>query len=99
MQRHHCSMMKKIITILPLVFLGMSLCSQVSSSDSARKTEKADDWAIDSTIDYELLLKDMETFLDSISLPHSYLLGSLAIGRGYFNYTNKSNVFLETRRS
>lgn len=99
MQGHHCSMMKKIITILPLAFLGMTLCSQVSSSDSTRKKEKLDDWAIDSTIDYDLLLQDMETFLDSISMPHSYLLGSLAIGRGYFNYTNKSNVFLETRRA
>ncbi|HET6723988.1 MAG TPA: hypothetical protein VFH07_14610, partial [Chitinophagaceae bacterium] len=99
MQGHHCSMMKKIITILPLVFLGMTLFSQVSSSDSTGKKEKADVWALDSTIDYDLLLQDMETFLDSIALPHSYLLGSLAIGRGYFNYTNKSNVFLETRRS
>ena len=99
MRERHCSMMKKIITILPLLLLGIFLFSQVSSSDSTSKPRKASDWVIDSTIDYDMLLQDMEMFLDSISAPHSYLLGSLAIGRGFFNYTNKSNVFLETRRA
>jgi hypothetical protein len=92
-------MMKRILTILPLCFLGMTLLCQTSSSDSIKtKKEKVDDWALDSTIDYELLLQDMETFLDSIAMPHSYMVGSLAVGRGYFNYTNKANVFLESRK-
>ena len=99
MHGYHCSMLKRIITILPLCFLGMTLLCQVSSTDSTKKKkEKVDDWGLDSTVDYDLLLQDMETFLDSISMPHSYILGSLAIGRGYFNYTNKSTAFLETRK-
>jgi len=92
-------MLKKSLIILPLFFLGMVSYTQVSSSDSTRKKEKLDDWAIDSTIDYDLLLQDMETFLDSISSPHSYLLGSFAMGTGYFNYTSKSTALLESRKS
>jgi len=97
---HHCRMLKKNIIILPLLFLGLTSFAQVSSSDSTtQKKEKANDWAIDSTVDYDQLLQDMETFLDSISLPHSYLLGSLAVGRGFFNYTSKSTALLETRKN
>jgi hypothetical protein len=91
-------MLKKSLIILPLLFLGMASYTQVSSSDTTKKKEKVEDWAIDSTIDYDLLLQDMETFLDSISSPHSYLLGSFAMGSGYFNYTSKSTTLLETRR-
>ena len=95
---HHCRMLKKRIIILPIFFLGITVFSQVSTSDTTKKKEKVEDWAIDSTIDYDLLLQDMESFLDSISSPHSYLLGSFAMGTGYFNYTSKSTTLLETRR-
>ena len=71
---HHCRMLKKHIIILPLFFLGVTVFSQVSSIDTTKKKEKVEDWAIDSTIDYDLLLQDMESFLDSILMPHSYLL-------------------------
>jgi hypothetical protein len=92
-------MLKKRIIILPLFFLGVTVFSQVSSSDTTKKKEKVEDWAIDSTIDYDLLLQDMDSFLDSILMPHSYLLGSFAMGSGYFNYTSKSTTLLESRRS
>jgi len=97
-------MLKKSIIILPLFFLGMASFAQMSSvdtskrNDTSKKKEKVDDWALDSTIDYDLLLQDMETFLDSISLPHSYLLGSLAMGTGYYNYTSKTTALIEARR-
>lgn len=96
---YHCRMSKKLVIILPLFFLGMTSFAQTSSSDTTRKKDKVADWALDSTIDYDLLLQDMETFLDSISLPHSYLLGSLAVGKGYFNYTSKSTALVETRKN
>ena len=92
-------MLKKSIIILPLFFLGISMYSQVSSTDTTKKKEAVEDWTLDSTIDYDLLLQDMETFLDSISLPHSYLLGSFAVGRGFFNYTSKSTALIETRKN
>ena len=97
-------MMKKIITILPLFFMGVVVFSQVSSDTTkkqseSKRQEKLDDWGLDSTIDYDLLLQDMESFLDSITSPHSYLLGSVAIGKGYFNYISKSQALLETRKA
>lgn len=95
---YHCSMMKRIITILPLFFIGIAMSAQVSS-DSTKNQEKLDDWGLDSTIDYDLLLQDMESFLDSITSPPSYILGSVAIGRGYFNYTSKSQVPLVAKKS
>jgi hypothetical protein len=96
-------MMKRVITILPFILLGATSFCQ-SSSDTTKKAdtkkkEKVDDWTLDSTIDYDLLLQDMETFLDSIAMPHSYILGSVAIGRGYFNYTTKSTALIETQKS
>ena len=79
--------------------MGIVMSAQVASPDSTKKKERAEEWAIDSTIDYDLLLQDMESFLDSISSPHSYLLGSLAIGKGYFNYTSKSQTLLATKKT
>ena len=104
MRGYHCHMLKKIIITLPIIFLGVTVFSQSPSdttkkSATVKKKDKVDDWALDSTIDYDLLLQDMETFLDSISLPHSYILGSVAIGKGYFNYTSKSTAIIETRKS
>ena len=96
----HCLMLKKFVTILPLIVTGMSILAQTSSADTTRKKEKKiDDWTLDSTIDYDLLLQDMESFLDSISSPHSYLLGTLSVGKGYYNYTTKSDIALEAQKS
>ena len=95
-------MLKGYVTILLLICWSITLLSQVSSidtTDTKKKKEKAYDWTLDSTVDYDLLLKDMETFLDSISSPQSYFLGSLAMGRGFYNYTSKANVYLETHKS
>ena len=91
-------MLKKVVTILPLVFSGIIIYAQDPSGDTTKKKEKNNDWVIDSTLDYDLLLQDMETFLDSISAPHSYFLSSMAVGKGYFNYLSKSEVFLETKK-
>ncbi len=88
-------MLKKAIAILPLLFVGTFVFSQHSSVDTTKKDLKTE-LGIDSTTDYDLLFQDMESFLDSISSPRSYLMGSLAIGKGFFNFTNKSDLFLET---
>lgn len=94
-------MSKRIFTILPLFFLG-TICFCQTPADSTKKKkdkDKYEDWAIDSTLDYDQLLQDMESFLDSIASPHSYILGSLAIGRGFYNYTTKSSSIIETRKN
>ena len=43
-------------------------------------------------------LDELESFLDSILSPHSYFLGSLQIGKGYYNYDSKSTYLLETTK-
>ena len=47
-------------------------------------------------IDYDLLMNDLESFLDSLDAPRSYFLGSLSMGKGYYNFKSKSNTFIET---
>lgn len=92
-------MLKRIFTILPLILFGL-FCFSQNPTDSTKKTkDKYEDWMIDSTLDYDLLLQDMESFLDSIAAPHSYILGSVSIGKGYFNYTSKSLETIESRKS
>ncbi len=105
MPEYHCRIIKGLFITIPLIFLGTASFSQTQTTDTTKnidlkkKKEKVDDWTLDSTIDYDLLLQDMEDFLDSIAMPHSYMLGSVAVGRGYFNFTNKSSAMLETRKS
>jgi hypothetical protein len=52
----------------------------------------------DTSIDYDLLLKDLDSFLDSILTPRSYYLANLSIGKGYFNFEGKSSLTLETSK-
>lgn len=98
--RRHCTMSKRIFMIVPVLLLSISCFSQVLS-DSTKKNDKPsyEDWPVDSTLDYDLLLQDMESFLDSILSPHSYILGSLSIGRGFYNYTSKSSATIETKKN
>ena len=88
-------MLKKTITILFIMVAGNNLFSQVVSIDSTKNEIKTENFA-DSTIDFDLLFKDMESFLDSISSPRSYFMSSIAMGKGFFNFTSKSSFFLET---
>ena len=101
-------MLKKVLIIVPLLFVGNIIFSQASSHADTIKTTVADttkpklkndikaELGLDSTVDYDLLFEDMESFLDSISSPGSYLMGNLAIGRGYYNFTGKSDYTIET---
>ena len=95
-------MLKKTITILPLMVAGIFLFSQgvpidtiKAPKDSIIKESKTE-FGNNDTIDFDLLFKDMESFLDSISSPRSYLMGSVAFGKGFFNFTSKSSFFLES---
>ncbi len=52
----------------------------------------------DTSLDYDLLMKDLDSFLDSILTPSSYYLANLAIGKGYFNFERKSSSYLQTAK-
>lgn len=45
----------------------------------------------DSTLDYDLLFRDFDDFMDSILSPRSYGLAGITAGRGYYNFENKAN--------
>ena len=43
----------------------------------------------------EDLFNELTSFIDSISRPHSYVLGNLTVGKGYYNFQRKNNTLLE----
>jgi hypothetical protein len=88
-------MLWKTIIVISLLISGLGSYAQMEVADTSKKNLKRE-LVSDTTFDYDLLLQDMESFLDSISSPHSYFMGSVALGKGYFNFINKSSVFLET---
>src|ERR1044072_9167656 len=90
-------MFKRWCSILIFHLLGIVAFAQVNPKDSALK--KTEPPIIDSTLDYsDIGFDELDRFLDSILSPHSYLLTALSIQRGYFNYKNKTEVFLEPTR-
>ena len=86
-------MHKKCTTIIAFLVMGIVSFSQSTTVDTLKPKEP---YLIDTTFDYDLLMDDLEAFLDSISSPHNYFMGSIAMGRGYFNIKSKTNVLLET---
>jgi hypothetical protein len=87
-------MFKKWLIALVFTALGMTAYSQTNPADTVITPEK--ELLADTSIDYDELFRDFEDFMDSILTPRSYFMPSLSIGRGYFNFLSKDNVFLET---
>jgi hypothetical protein len=89
-------MFKKGSVILAFIVQGVAVFSQQTSSDSAIAQSNLNN--IDTTLDYESLFQDLDAFMDSILSPHSYFLGSLSVGKGYFNFERKGSAVLETSK-
>ncbi|MDP9229568.1 MAG: hypothetical protein M3O67_02715 [Bacteroidota bacterium] len=89
-------MLKKWITILVIQLMVVTAFSQQQSIDSViynvHDTIPGDD------LDYDDLINDLESFLDSISQPHSYFLASISLAKGYFNFKSKSSSLLKTEQ-
>lgn len=85
-------------SILPaFLLLAVSALAQTGRADTTVVPLKHPDTSIiDTTIDYEQLFQDLDEFLDSILSPHSYLLVNMSVGKGYYNFENKSNFDLNT---
>lgn len=93
-------MLKKWSIILAFIIPGVAAFSQSNSVDSVMtpvKKEKKDFLAIDTTFDYDLF-QDFDAFMDSILSPHSYFLGNLSVGKGFFNFENKGSSLIETSK-
>lgn len=76
-----------------MILVGMTAYSQVTRDSTIANN---DDLLADTTIDYDALFQDFESFMDSILTPRSYLMPSLSVSRGYFTFTSKSNELVET---
>lgn len=70
----------------------------ISKNHSMAKDSLEDILLSDTSLDYDLLLKDLDAFLDSILMPNSYYLANLSIGKGYFNFERKSSLYLQTAK-
>ena len=83
-------MFKKILLITWFIVSVSAATAQESKTDSLALL--ADDALFaDTTVDYEALFAELDLFLDSLLAPRSYILTSLSIGQGYFNYIPKNS--------
>lgn len=82
---------KKIIMIPVFILLSVAGYTQINPMDTIPAVPD-ESLAIDTTFDYDDLLDEFSSFLDSILTPRSYFLANLSVGRSYFNFTNKNNT-------
>jgi hypothetical protein len=88
-------MFKQWSIVLAILLSGLAAYSQTGRTDSTiiASKELSD---LDTTLNYEDLFQDFDAFMDSILSPHSYFLGSLSLGKGYFNFENKGSSTIQT---
>ena len=90
-------MQKKWSILLAFMMLGIAAYSQGNTTDSLITPTKEIP-AIDTTLNYDELFQDFDAFMDSILSPHSYFLGSLSIGKGYYSFETKNSSLIETSK-
>ncbi|MEO7393841.1 MAG: hypothetical protein ABIU11_02800, partial [Chitinophagaceae bacterium] len=83
--------------ILAFLVVGATAFSQTGTADTvivpANNISE-----IDTSIDYDELFRDFDDFMDSILTPRSYLLGSLSVGKGYYNFESKSSSLITSSK-
>ncbi|HQV86155.1 MAG TPA: hypothetical protein PKZ90_09495, partial [Chitinophagaceae bacterium] len=90
-------MLKKWSILLAFIIGSVAAHSQSNAGDSTI-IPVAEVSLIDTSIDYDELFRDFDAFLDSILTPRSYFLSSLSVGKGYYNFANKSNYTVTTSK-
>ncbi len=53
---------------------------------------------IDTTLDLDELFSEFDAFLDSINAPHSYIMATAGFTNGYYSYTSKDYLSVETKK-
>ena len=76
-----------------LLFLMLS-CSCVQFTRAQQSTLDSLFAKGDSTAVMDSLLRDFDSYLDSLTKPKSFFAVSLGIGNGYYSFENKNSVFL-----
>lgn len=87
-------MLKKWFILLAFFIQAVAFSQSKAGGDSVIAPDKQLT-LIDTTIDYDALFQDFDAFMDSILSPHSYLLTSLSVSRGYYNFESKNTELLE----
>jgi hypothetical protein len=78
--------MSRKLLLIPVFTLSVLLgFGQVRPADSLRLADEPNLF-MDTTLDYEDLLEEMDIFLDSLLRPRSFFMASVAGGTGYFNF-------------
>lgn len=54
-------------------------------------------YAVDSTMDFDAFFRDFDAFMDSILTPRSYSVFNLTLGKGFYNYSDKSTYSITTK--
>jgi len=88
-------MLKKWSVIFIMLALGRFANAQTNPVDTSI-APVTDLFLMDSTIDYEELFKDLDSFLDSLLTPRSYFLVGASVGKGNYSFESKSSGFYES---
>jgi hypothetical protein len=91
-----CSMIKHRLLLIGFCFL--SFCALSQSTRDTVPGIKDEDFLLDSTLDMDDLLNEMDAFLDSLMAPRSYFLGSVAAASNYFNYPKKNPLRIDSKQ-
>lgn len=83
--------LKKTIIIAGLLVLTSKGFGQTIPADTIPPAFDSS-MSMDTTVDYDDLLNDLDIFLDSLLAPRSYLLVNASLGYGYFDFNNASNT-------
>ena len=90
-------MLKKWTLILAVILPGALLYAQKAPGDTAvhpvLKTPIED-----TSFNYDDLFQDFDAFMDSILSPHSYMLGSVSMSKGYYNFESKEGTQIEASK-
>jgi hypothetical protein len=96
----NCRMLKKWFLISAFLMPGAAVLSQHTPVDSVIQptSVKEKKPVSDTNINYDELFRDLDDFMDSILMPHSYFLASISMGKGYFDFSSKNTAYLETAK-
>ncbi|MEI9943101.1 MAG: hypothetical protein WDN26_02680 [Chitinophagaceae bacterium] len=89
---------KKIILVAPLfIFFSFTATAQKNPVDTISPVHD-ESLGIDTLLDYDDLLSEFDSFLDSILAPRSYFLVAASAGTSYFNFKKTNNTGVDIRK-
>lgn len=81
-----------------VLLLAVTAHTQDSKDTIVNPLKPIDIALIDTTIDYDMLFRDFDEFMDSILSPRSYFLFSVSASKGFYNFENKSTYDITTSK-